>query len=82
MVRIQDEESDEDDASFGYQQLPQDDDDEMYQQLQSDEEEEEEDMKDPLQIPLNDSARLNPGKELQQIKGWKVLTNKQKKRPT
>lgn len=48
---------------FGYQPLSQDDnDEEMYQPLQSDEEEEEEgEIKDPLEIPLNDSARLNPG---------------------
>lgn len=72
MVRIQDAqggdgESDEEAENdhFGYQKLPQDDEgDEMYQQLQSDDEEgeEKEDIKNPLDIDLEPSARLNPGK--------------------
>ncbi|KAI7891562.1 uncharacterized protein EV154DRAFT_221491 [Mucor mucedo] len=60
VVRIQDENEEDEEEEFGYQQLPQDEDEEMYQQLQSDEEEEDDDIKDPLQIPLSESARLNP----------------------
>lgn len=59
VVRIQDDDEEEEEG-FGYQQLPQDEDEDMYQQLESDEE--EDDIRDPLQIPLSESARLNPGK--------------------
>ena len=73
IVRIQDQEEEEED--FGYQQLPQGEDDFGYQQLPQDEdyqpldsgdEEEEEkqdiELKEPLHIRLDPSTSLNPGK--------------------
>lgn len=64
VVRIQSMSDDEEDnEEFGYQPLAQDDDDDdMYQQLQSDDDEEEvEQIKDPFDIDVDSSSRLNPG---------------------